>query len=50
VRYKKGGETRAVATVYRDLESLKAELEMERTNAGRHDPEAKSTAILPRSA
>jgi NADPH-dependent 2,4-dienoyl-CoA reductase/sulfur reductase-like enzyme/nitrite reductase/ring-hydroxylating ferredoxin subunit len=43
VRYIKGGKARAVATVYRDLESLKAEFEMERTNAGMKSP-------LPRSA
>jgi NADPH-dependent 2,4-dienoyl-CoA reductase/sulfur reductase-like enzyme/nitrite reductase/ring-hydroxylating ferredoxin subunit len=50
VRFIKGGQTRAVATVYRDLESLKAELEMERTSAGGHDAGGKSPANLPRSA
>jgi NADPH-dependent 2,4-dienoyl-CoA reductase/sulfur reductase-like enzyme/nitrite reductase/ring-hydroxylating ferredoxin subunit len=31
VRYKKAGKTMAVATIFRDIESLQAELEMERT-------------------
>ncbi len=29
VRYKRGGRTLAVASIYRDIESLKAELAME---------------------
>jgi len=35
LRYKKDGRTLAVASIYRDLDSLHAELEMERKAAGR---------------
>jgi NADPH-dependent 2,4-dienoyl-CoA reductase/sulfur reductase-like enzyme/nitrite reductase/ring-hydroxylating ferredoxin subunit len=35
VKYKLNGKTLAVVTIYRDVESLKAELEMEKLNDGR---------------
>jgi len=35
VRYKRGGQVLAVASIYRDLDSLKAELDMERQVAAR---------------
>jgi apoptosis-inducing factor 3 len=48
VRYKQQGKTSAVVTISRDLESLKAELEMERSlvDKGKSGP----TSTLPRSA
>jgi len=33
VRYKRGGQVQAVATIFRDVESLRAELAMERGTA-----------------
>jgi len=50
VRYKQQGKTTAVVTISRDLESLKSELEMERTAADKGKSGAKPASTLPRSA
>jgi hypothetical protein len=50
VRYKQRGKTTAVVTISRDLESLKAELEMERVIADKRDSGPDPASTLPRSA
>jgi apoptosis-inducing factor 3 len=50
VRYKQRGKTTAVVTISRDLESLKAELEMERVVADKRDSGPDPASTLPRSA
>jgi apoptosis-inducing factor 3 len=50
VRYKQAGRITAVVTISRDLESLKSELEMERTVADEGKSGANPASTLPRSA
>jgi apoptosis-inducing factor 3 len=50
VRYRRGGKTMALATISRDLESLKAEFEMERALAGKGDSRVSPTSPLSRTA
>ena len=50
IRYKQGGKTAALVTISRDMESLKAEFEMERALTGEGDWEAIPASSSSRSA
>ncbi len=48
VRYKRGGKELAVATIFRDIESLETEMTMERNAAFSNIPAERRTLVLPK--